>query len=271
MEVIRTFDSLLDFAEAANAESVLREEQRASRTGAYSFCATRSYQEARNLMLHGWEVGFKKMLEIGDVQKISVEVIKRRWDFAGGQLDMGAYIAGQPDCYMRVVRKDEPTYVDIMVNVSVAGMYDTDVLFRRCLIVASVAEVLTRMGYLVSIKVYDVAERYGKYTAGVHLKKYGDKLDIYNMVFALGHPSMLRRMFFSLEECEPKEIVYHFGFHSGAGYGAAAEVGERYSKNTIYFGRPSHSLTDLEDEVARVIDEYHKRIASDMSDTSDAT
>ena len=68
------------------------------------------------------------------------------------------------------------------------------------------------------------------------VKKGGEPLDLYNMSFMLGHPSLLRRISFSLWECMGKEVVDTFGFHNGAGYGYPHDI-PKEMEGDIHFSK----------------------------------
>ena len=71
----------------------------------------------------------------------------------------------------------------------------------------------------------------------VRLKEAHHALDVGRLVFALAHPSTLRRFFFSIQEQLPAEELSAAGVTSG-GYGTPADVSPEH-RGDVYIG---HSM-----------------------------
>lgn len=268
MQITREYASLIELADAATANTDLEPRLRASReVTSGKWYGTKTWDEAYNMLVNGWESGFQQMNEIGNVEQIAGKVIDFYYDTNGEELDIGSYIKGEPECFLNEEDEELPIYVDLLVNVGGTSDVDQKAFLKRCLIVASVSEILQRYGYRVSITGVSRVSASGWqssdswYEVKFSVKRYEQMLDLYNMAFALGHPSMLRRIIFSVRETELPNVRNIYGFYDGGGYGSSIDVPNQESKNCIYFPKASGYMPgEVEEETMKVINAYHQRL-----------
>jgi hypothetical protein len=121
-----------------------------------------------------------------------------------GALDLGAYLAGVPECCVVVTpTADRPT-CRMLVSIAASGAVSSDVLRRRAVSIAAIVWALETAGYAVSITAVDAgAPRDPSHTSEivpcdhaveVAIHTASGALDLDVVVYAVGHPSMLRRL-----------------------------------------------------------------------------
>lgn len=159
-----------------------------------------------------------------------------RYDFTGSVVDIGKFLTGEPECMIDFV--PEPSsrmgrVVKIIVNGSASSRISPDDIIRRGVTVCALVDAVHKLG--MGVEVYaefptndtGVNDRKGKvHTSLVKLHDSQQMLDINNLMFALCHPSMLRRIQFScleMTEWEPAKRLVQGGY----GYPAALECADR--------------------------------------------
>jgi len=202
---------------------------------------TASLQDAVNMGHQGYDEirpEVEKMFTELESQLASriESAFQTRYDFTGSVVDIGKFLTGEPECMIDFV--PEPSermgrVVRIIVNGSASARIDANDIIRRGVTVCALVDAIHKLG--MGIEVYaefptndtGVNERKGKvHTSLVKLHDSQQLLDINNLMFALCHPSMLRRIQFScleLTEWEPAKRLVQGGY----GYPAALECAER--------------------------------------------
>lgn len=194
---------------------------------------TKNLSEAATLASDGWS-------EIRpDVDALLDNVTERlaerlaniyvpRHDFGGAYVDMGRYLEGDPECM--VTFNAEPAgamgrVVKIAVAVTASASIDAEDIKRRGIAVLALVDTITKLGCGVELWVDSTIQGDGgsRYTTAVKLHDSNDTLDIDSIMFALAHPSMLRRLVFSIQEQSPTASKQ--GARTHGGYGIPSKIG----------------------------------------------
>ena len=200
---------------------------------------TLSFEQAMFMGRNGWP---KMAKEVKDVVVnpgyTSVDV--RPWNpihsIAGSGIDINSYIAGVPECMFR--QKDSFTnVVNIVINVGHKyNIRPSEIVKNGKQIVDivnsfEINNIHTRLVVMVAVSDYhDVFRTF------VVCKDMYDNFDLKRVMFAVAHPSFLRRLWFSMAEREPMEIRKKFGFLFDGGYGECVHDFEyKNDKNILYF------------------------------------
>lgn len=170
-----------------------------------------SLDEAIKLGLYGWREG-EKLLE----EKIArAQVIQNPLSHRSTGVDVGgAYplvplaVAGDPMCMVTPDADSIRTkpVVRLVVNVAVSGNVSREVIYARGGAILAWVDELEASGYRCEIVIIEtgIFGRLGKDPKGVIFMATGkspeEPLDIDRMSFLLCHPSVQRRVFFSLYE-----------------------------------------------------------------------
>ena len=200
---------------------------------------TRSFEDAMFLGHNGWEKMAKEVKDLV-VNPWDVGINARPWNpihtIAGSGIDMKAYIAGFPECMFR------PNYsvtqsVNIVINVGHSYEIRPAEIVRTGRQIVDIVNAFeinnihTRIVAMVAVSDYKDLFR-----TFVVCKDLYDSFDLKRVMFAVAHPSFLRRLWFSMAEREPMEIRNKFGFLFDNGYGKCVHDFEyKNDKNILYF------------------------------------
>lgn len=209
-----------------------------STKGAPAFCQTRDFGEALDLARKGWQE------KRGDVAHLRGRVkadpmIGNLWDdfqpypttyhdVAGAFPDVAAFLSGDPNNMIEFGEREEPRSGRV-VRIVVDGCYSagtpTDVVVKRGAVVVALCELLEMLGFSTEIRLEDRRQSWGGGRGKavtlaniVTVKTAAMPLDVDALMFALAHPSNLRRLGFRANEWEHPAIREAFGFEGG-GYG----------------------------------------------------
>lgn len=218
------------------------------------WAGTSSFEEALELVINGWPDGEKKtrMLSRGLFAHVS-HLIERQnviYDVEGNGIDVAKYLNNEPECWQRFETEltDGPGHrlVRLMFNFSVSGGVSTNVIMARGAVIAALIELLEYAGHRVELTAIQSIQRGSNYgELRVRVKEFSQNLDMGRVVFALAHPSMLRRLAFSVwerslngMERSKLGIGTHYGFPCDS-------LGDR---GDIYVGKALLGAVQWEDE-----------------------
>lgn len=154
-------------------------------------------------------------------------------DVTGADVNIGLFMAGEPECMMQFVSEPQARMgrvVKVLVNGCTSASTKPDHIIKRGAAVLTLVNTLHLMGVGVELWWEDAIKGYGSkhpdrtYSTAVKLHDSAQPLDIDNVMFALAHPSMLRRVCFSIQEQSPYAKEQGAGA-MGGGYGTPTECG----------------------------------------------
>lgn len=183
------------------------------------FTETETYEEAKNLLLHGWDAGTERIKQ--KVKAYSV-VTKRKpcYSVQGYTPCVPRYIIGIPDNMISSratteKRKVIKLYKGIMYNMHIS----TEEIIKESVKVLNLVEDLEASGIRVelNILVYTMNKKRTKHSIyTLCLKKSGQRLNLKQVAFPMVHPSMHRRINFCYIERMPefnyKEFTKVYGY-----------------------------------------------------------
>lgn len=153
------------------------------------------------------------------------DVFQTVMNYTGDSVDMDRYLMGDPECmmdYEMVPSGRMGRVVRVLVNGSCSWRVSSDEIKARGALACALVDTLAKLG--VGVEVWlELPTLAGSayHSALIMLHSSEQRLDIDNLMFAMAHPSMLRRISFSMMERSEwpsaKGII-------GAGYGAATEL-----------------------------------------------
>lgn len=206
---------------------------RTSITGNETFTHTRSLEEAIDLARYGWEEGIDR---IADLSERIEEQIERRTvrhgmvlHESGGEVDVPAYIAGEINCMWEWLEQhDKQKFLHLTVNISTPGNIDTQSYIIAGAMVVAAVDALERTGRRVEVNVLSGirGKKGGRLIFGTRVKDVDEHLDLGSVVFAVSHPSYLRRIEFAMLERMPYAWREAYGAQLGGGYGMAMKIPE---------------------------------------------
>lgn len=159
-----------------------------------------SMEDALQIARDGWSEGIEQAEEI--LQILNVEHAsqrKRSYGVAGGQVNVGKMLAGNPMHMIKRPKQPGRKIVTLFVETSMSASIRADNIKTRAVIIAALAEILEREGYSCEIVATDIS-RFGErcfYQLATTLKAAGERLNLFDTIFGLGHPAFLRRFSFA--------------------------------------------------------------------------
>lgn len=216
---------------------------------------TTSLGEALDLCDKGWTEG-RQIVEdtlanlktsLRDMAEEMVQVMYH--DVAGAYPDMGRYMEGDPECMVEFSTTASTTVGQvcrILVDCGANANYTSDWMARRAAAITAFIEVLTAVGK--SVEVW-VASPVTHGSNGIHdtvicAHRAGATLNVADIAYLLGHPSMLRHCVFQTR------WDYATGFHDqgmGATYG-------KHLEQTVEMVQPDVMIQRAENEPREVPD-----------------
>lgn len=186
-------------------------------SGTYHFTKTNSYEEAEDLLLHGWDSMAEKLTN--KLRKVTCKnngyKNKTVYGVQGYQACVPRYLQGVPDNMVsnkRIVTKQK--VINIVKDFGYSGSTSTSTIEEESIKVLKMVNELELKGYRVNLSIVFVSRYRGKYIGiMVKIKNAGQKMNVKQLAFPLVHPSMFRRIMFGL--IERLEETKHFG----KGYG----------------------------------------------------
>lgn len=155
------------------------------------------------------------------------EVYVTKYDRTGDSVDMGRYMQGDPECmidYEEVSAARMGRVVRILINGSFSCGVRAETIRQRGAMVVALCEVMSKIGVGLEVWLENSTASHDKvHSTLIKLHDSKERIDIDNLMFAIAHPSMLRRIGFSVMEQSKwgpaPEIT-----RRGGGYGQAHKV-----------------------------------------------
>lgn len=213
-------------------ESSKREDKR--------FCGTTSWTDMEEVVRKGWVKG-RRSISAGlkDIFSSNSASISRGsyadYDVAGDYPDVERYLTGEPDHMLSYgAHLAAKPVIKLVVNVVVSCGVDTKYIINRGSAIAALVDEIESAGNSCEIiSVFPTRGHNALANYSVTVKKAGEVLSIDDVAFGLGHPSMIRRVIFSMLERHP--FVDGKGYQSG--YGSCVDIPiECLPYDVIYLG-----------------------------------
>jgi len=170
-----------------------------------------SFEEALELARNGWTDELDGALELAESavtfaeqEHMTDSFNQPVWDVTGAQVDVGAYLAGTPECmidYPLSTTSKAGRVITLCASVTYSGSLSAETVIKRGRVITALALALSRLGHNTELW----ADLTGKNDKGelqvrVLVKSADDELDPAKVMYAFAHPSMLRQLHFSALE-----------------------------------------------------------------------
>lgn len=213
----------------------------------YNFTKTNSYEEAEDLLLHGWDIMSQKLTkEIQNKKCKQSYKNKTVYGIQGFQACVPRYLQGIPDSMVsnkRVVTKQKT--IDIVKDFGYECRTTTAKMEEESIKVLRLVDSLESKGYRVNLSLVFVSRYRGKYISFIiKIKNASQRMNIKQMAFPLVHPSMLRRILFGI--IERLEETKNFG--QGYGYCTDYDETKHLFKGQCFIPRivSEQEITDID-------------------------
>jgi len=206
---IEQFDSLGEILRYASENK----SPRSSDGNSKSWTGTDSLKDAVALGLKGYdEVRPEVDAQLDELQSHIAEhldvAFQARHSVVGGSVDIARFIQGEPECMVDYVAEPQSRMgrvVKVIVNMVFSAHVNTADIIKRGVVTVALIDTLHKLG--VGVEVWSesptASQHVDKGDVGSQLVKLHDSsemLDINNLMFGVCHPSMLRRIGFSVTE-----------------------------------------------------------------------
>lgn len=208
----------------------------------HMFSGTDNFTTAMHMARHGWD-GLADLLARTPVRETpkfnAVTDFSVRFNVAGGAINIGRYLAGLPDCMYGIASPrhlTRPQKVQkILFTFDMNCSYPATTLAAVGLETYNIAESLEMANIRTEIIWHmrvtsnvslcqQVRHTTGIYDVYVTLKHANQPLQFNRHMFAIAHPSFLRRLVFSEMERNAPDVIRQFGFRVNYGYGTPGHL-----------------------------------------------
>lgn len=185
-----------------------------------------SFDEAAELAENGYAAGTVILKrKLGMFTKVRQNMRPSpRWGESGSSVDIGRYLAGEPDCMVETVRTRRAAPVlRIGIERAVSATTPKEDIEATGASILAVTEALRTAGIPSEIWVSFTVRSWHSgdlYTLQVKIQDAGRPIDLDMLSYWTMHPTALRRIAFSIMEHENSKVRSDFGFKSGGGYGS---------------------------------------------------
>lgn len=202
-----------------------------------------------------WEYGAQQMTKchtyLANLKKEG-KVPVEDYDVTGHTLDVGAYLAGQPDCFLNECDEDADRHpiVSIGVHVGRAGNVSADSVIRRGAAILSVIDDLEDQGFRVEL--WALWTQHPRANAmpdfRVCVKSAEEQWSPHSVAFAICHPAMNRRLLWRVAEAHKALApLTREGYSRGV---------DRWHESVrdfdVYFGWQAKQIDTMEDALSMV-------------------
>lgn len=215
---------------------------------------TASLAEAVELCDQGWEDGARVIEDVlanikTSLQDVAQEMVTATYyDVAGAYPDMGRFMGGEPECMVQFTMQEDVTSGQVcrlLIDVGASAKYTADWMTRRAGAISAFVQVLTMVGKSVEVWVASPVTIGGGriHDTVLCVHRAGSTLNVSDIAYVLGHPSMLRHCIFQTRYSA--ETGYHMGM--GSTYG-------KHLDSTLDFVQPDVVIQRAENEPRNVPD-----------------
>lgn len=183
------------------------------------WAGSRSYEEAMELATKGWHKGAEDIATMSrPVIDGLTSIIERpvyNFDVEGQSLDIGQYLNGDPECFVRQSVENVEgwgvQHLRIVYNQSVSAAVDAETLLSRGSLVVALVEALEFAGRRVELWVgASINFGNGQSEMYTRVKRSEGELDLPMLAFSVAHPSAFRRLMFAGIELLPKAEEWRY-------------------------------------------------------------
>jgi hypothetical protein len=218
----------------------------------------------------GWDTHLQDTL---DIASRAVETVEQEteclgfnpvWDVAGSIVDVGAYLAGEPECMIEMPPAPMTKFgrvVTLCASVSYSGSIRESTLIARGKVITALAIELSRLGIGLEIwadfsarERIDGGTKYELHERAL-VKGANDILDPSKVLFAFAHPGMLRCVALTAMHALPER--FRDGLGVSRGYGIPCAPRQDLPDGTIYLPEvnSNYDIPDADAELRRYLTE----------------
>ena len=199
------YNSISEFVQTINSRQQNPEiTSTASIDNDYKFTGTSSYEQAENLLLHGWTEESEKLNQLLKLKLANTKSVKNTYDVAGFQCSVPRYLQGIPTNMInqKVVTKKQKV-ITITKNISYSAYVSKETIEQESVKVLQLVNNLEKQGYRVILNVTMITKSRKENIIlcnKVRIKNANERLNLSKVSFPMVHSSYLRRIMFKWME-----------------------------------------------------------------------
>lgn len=188
----------------------------------------KTFEEAHDTMLHGWENGAVKLKN--EIKNIKIKTnknikMKSEYNVIGGNVSVPRYLQGIPNNMIlnkMVEKKDK--ILNIYKTIGYSSKYSAYTVMREAAKSVILIDMLENMGYrcnlfIVKYNVDDINKRkLQSFTFKIKIKDAKEKLNLKKISFFLSNPDFQRRIVWRLFELHPDYTKKFYAYGSTVDY-----------------------------------------------------
>jgi len=227
-----------------------------------------TWEQAKQMAVSGWREG---MQEIDKYRAKIVPIVtekvlrpKQIYSVAGYNVDVGSFMANEPECFIarEYEERNYPGQIyKIVASISFSAKITPETIIQRGAMICALIDAIEFAGHRAEVICNDAStirdnseymqgkyKENGWFEVSVTVKKVSQPLEMSDLAFCLAHPAMLRRIMFSVAELE--------GWSDFADrYGCPAEASDQ---GDIYIREINSSVVSDEKAINWVLSELEK-------------
>lgn len=196
-----------------------------------------TWEQAKMMAVSGWKDG---MLEIEKYRAKILPIIAEKvlrpqqvYSIAGYNVDVGSFLANEPECFIarEYEERNYPGRIyKIVCSLSFSAAITPETIIQRGALICAMIDAIEFAGHraeaICNVALCDNDNskyRQGEYKEdgwleiSITVKKSSQPLDMSDLAFCLAHPSMLRRIMFSVAEIEGwSDFASNYGYPAEA-------------------------------------------------------
>lgn len=231
-----SFDDLSKFWNYAMQESIAYEKS-SRENNDLNWSGGLTWEQAKIMAISGWQDGMKEIEKYRAklFPKIAEKVLRTNqiYAIAGYNVDVGSFLANQPECFIarEYEERNYPGRIfKIVCSISFSAAIQPETIIQRGAMICAMIDAIEYAGHRAEVICNDAStiSDYEEYRQGKHkdrgwfevsvvVKKSTQPLEMTDLAFCLAHPSMLRRMMFSAAEIEGwSDFARNYGYPAEA-------------------------------------------------------
>ncbi|MDT0342330.1 DUF7192 family protein [Streptomyces litchfieldiae] len=175
------------------------------------------WEEALQLATDGWaqvvpeaDVSVAALRDLARDEVLTTALVPA-WDVTGSEVDIGAYLAGEPECMVDAVPQRLSSRGRVVTFLVPAGYIHTTPhasVVNRGMALTALCSAIIAAGHSVEIWSGFCAHLGKKRCAAVaKVISAAEPLDVGRLLFAMAHPAMLRRLWFAVWDSAPTPLA----------------------------------------------------------------
>jgi hypothetical protein len=203
-----------------------------------------TWEQAKSMAIRGWIGGMNEIEKYrAKLLPIIAEKVLRPqqiYSLSGYNIDIGSFLANEPECFIarEFEERNYPGRIyKIVCSISFSAAIQPETIIQRGAMICAMIDAIEFAGHRAEVICNDAStisdskefregkrKEHGWFEVSVTIKKSTQPLEITDLAFCLAHPSMLRKLMFSVAE-----IVGWSDFAHAYGYPAeASDKGDIY-------------------------------------------